>query len=500
MTDVLSPAAEVYNRVRLTIRPDTDNPFLKDAYRPNDTEYTAIGSMRVIGEIPKDLHGIYVRNTHNQVHEPIGLYHPFDGDGMLHATSFEDGRADYRNRFIRTTGFYAEQGAGRALWPGLTQSRQYQRRGWGSIGAMKDNAGTDVIHHAGKLLASMSQCSEPYRIDPVSLDTLGPDVRFAQRILPYGICSHFKTDGETGHLMFFNFGEREPYMNYGVLDRDGELVHYVPIDLPGPRWPHDMAITKNYSVLHDLSMFFDPELLKKGGHRLRFYRDVPSRFGVIPRFGTSADVRWFEATPCYILHLANGFEDGDEVVMDGCISVDPIAAPAHTEDPYSKMMALLDKHNTRTRMYRWRFNLKTGATKEEFLDDEVTEFPVVSNDYVGRPYRYSYNTTFEPGLWLMNGLKRYDLKTGATARYSYGPQRYGSEPQIARRIGATAEDDGYLLTYITDLANDRSECLILDASDIAAGPIAQVILPHRISVGVHGCWIEGDRIAGERGI
>ena len=49
-----------------------------------------------------------------------------------------------------------------------------------------------------------------------------------------------------------------------------------------------------------------------------------------------------------------------------------------------------------------------------FLDDEVTEFPVVDNRIVGLPYRYSFNVLFEPGQWLMSGLKRYDLKTGAS--------------------------------------------------------------------------------------
>ncbi|HVV92505.1 MAG TPA: carotenoid oxygenase family protein [Hyphomicrobiales bacterium] len=491
---------EVFNRVALTIRPDTDNPFLQGCYQPNDIEYTATSdTLQVIGEIPKDLFGIYIRNTHNQVHEPIGMYHPFDGDGMLHAMFFHDGKVEYRNRFVRTTGFFAEQGAGRSLWPGLTAPDRYQRRGWGSIGAMKDNAGTDVIAHGGRLLASMSQCSEPYRLDPVTLETFGPDAEWGPAIMPHGISSHFKTDPETGEMMFFNYGEDAPYMNYGVVDPDNRLVHYVPIDLPGCRWPHDMAITKNYAVLHDLPMFFDPEKLAQGRHRLRFYRDIPSRFGIIPRRGRSEDIRWFEGTPCYILHLANGYEDGDEVVMDGCISLDPTPpAPTNSPDRYARMLALLDKHNTRTRMHRWRFNLKTGQTHEEFLDDEVTEFPIVSNDFVGRPYRYSYNALFKPGAWLMTGVKRFDLVGGGEARYDYGEGRFGSEAQIGRRVGATAEDDGYLLTFVTDLTANRSECLVLNAADIAAGPVARIVLPHRISVGTHACWVEGDRIRGER--
>jgi carotenoid cleavage dioxygenase-like enzyme len=59
----------------------------------------------VIGDIPKDLNGVYLRNGHNQVHAPIGKYHPFDGDGMIHGMHLANGKATYRNRFVRTTGF-----------------------------------------------------------------------------------------------------------------------------------------------------------------------------------------------------------------------------------------------------------------------------------------------------------------------------------------------------------------------------------------------------------
>jgi len=112
-----------------TLPADTDHPFLRDPYAPMFTECVAdTASMKVIGEIPRDLHGIYVRNTHNPVHESLGIYHPYDGDGMLHAMHFEDGRATYRNRFVETTGFLAEMAAGRALWPGILAPELHARR------------------------------------------------------------------------------------------------------------------------------------------------------------------------------------------------------------------------------------------------------------------------------------------------------------------------------------------------------------------------------------
>ena len=353
---------EILRTVTSTIHADTDNPFLQGPFAPNFTEYAAdTDSLTVIGEIPRDLDGLFGRNTHNPIHHAIGVYHPFDGDGMLHAVRFHDGRASYRNRFIETTGFLAEQAAGKALWPGLLQPELGARRGWGSIGAMKDNAGTDVLCHAGKLIATMAQGSEPWRIDPLSLDTLGPDPEWARKV-PHGLSAHYKVDPATGDMMFFNYQEEWPHMHYGVIDRNNRLVHYTPIELPGARWPHDLGITRHYSILHDTSMFFDPELLKKVVRRANFFREVPTRFGVVPRFGGSADVKWFECTPCHIMHLTNCYEDGDEVIMGRCImpepAVHPVGAAGGSDEAakrkaiYARILAKLDKHQNRTLMHR----------------------------------------------------------------------------------------------------------------------------------------------------
>ena len=85
---------------------------------------------------------------------------------------------------------------------------------------------------------------------------------------------------------------------------------------------------------------------------------------------------------------------------------------------------------------------------------------------------------------------KVDLETGAEERYAFGDGVFGSETPMAPRPGATGEDDGYLVTFTTDMNRDCSECLVLDARDIAAGPIARVRLPERISSGTHSCWAQ----------
>ena len=73
------------------------------------------------GRIPDDLNGVYVRNGPNPQHHPVGRYHWFDGDGMVHSVHFADGEATYRNRWVRTEGFLAERDAGRAIWRGIIE-------------------------------------------------------------------------------------------------------------------------------------------------------------------------------------------------------------------------------------------------------------------------------------------------------------------------------------------------------------------------------------------
>ncbi len=60
-----------------------DNPYLHGPYTPVVSEITAVDLEVLEGEIPDDLYGAYLRNGPNPVLKPRGLYHWFDGDGMV---------------------------------------------------------------------------------------------------------------------------------------------------------------------------------------------------------------------------------------------------------------------------------------------------------------------------------------------------------------------------------------------------------------------------------
>ncbi|MFN3214836.1 MAG: carotenoid oxygenase family protein [Henriciella sp.] len=487
-------SARLVNEYKSTIQP-TDHPYLTGAWTPSTKEYDA-EDMTVIGEIPKDLSGIYIRNTENPLHEAIGVYHPFDGDGMLHAISFKDGKATYRNRFVRTEGFEAEQAAGQSLWAGVATNpaKSIRDDGWGARGRMKDASSTDVVVHAGEIVSTFYMCGEGYLLDPYTLEPKGT----AAWVPDHGVSAHPKIDPRTGEMLFFNYFKEPPYYNYGVVGPDKKLKHFVPIELPGARMPHDMTFTENYAIHIDLPLFWEAELLKRGIHSVQFHDSLPTRFGIIPRMGSANEIKWFEAAPTYVLHWVNAYEEGDEVVVDGYFQEDPDPEPLEWKDGdkrFGKLLANIDGLSFRPKLHRWRFNMRTGETREERLHDSIVEFGTMNQQFAGIKNRYVYSKTFIPGRFLFGGVTKHDLETGDSATLEFGEQRYGSEAPFAPRIGAESEDDGYLVSFITDMKEDRSECIIVDAKDLEAGPVARIILPQRISSGTHATWASHDEIA-----
>ncbi len=464
----------------------SNHPYLNGAWTPLLEEVNASDLEVIEGVIPTDLDGVYLRNTENQIHQPLGRFHPFDGDAMIHQIDFHGGRANYRNRFVRTRGFQAEQEAAGSLWGGLADPAALSLRpGFGAHGALKDNASTDIVVHAGKALSTFYQCGEGYRLDPLTLDTVG-----VEGWVPLdGISAHAKVDEATGELMFFNYSKHAPYMHYGVVDRHNRLTTYIPVPLPGPRLPHDMAFTEHWSILNDLPVFWDAELLKRNIHAVRLHEGVPSRFALVPRHGRTQDIRWFEAAPTYVLHWLNAYEEGDEVILDGYFQEDPMPRPRKDAPAgFEHMMAYLDEHSFKSKLHRWRFNLTDGSTREERLDDRVLEFGMFNQRYAGRKYRYAYSTTSVPGWFLFNGFVKHDLDTGESWELKLEPGRYASEAPFAPRVGAMDEDDGYLVSFITDENTGRSECLVIDAKRIQDGPVCRIALPHKICSGTHSCW------------
>ncbi|WP_070120862.1 carotenoid oxygenase family protein [Bacillus marinisedimentorum] len=466
------------------------NPYFTDMlYAPIDKEIAEEKLAVIEGQVPSDFSGAYVRNGPNPKYEPIGRHHWFDGDGMLHAVYIHEGNVSYRNRYIRTKGFQQEHAEQQPLWAGLMEDVSKNP----DFEPLKNTSNTDVVFHNNNLLSLWYISGEPYRIDAKTLETIGVEDFGGQ--LKHHVSAHSKVDEKTGEFIFFDYGNTFPYMFYGVVSADGKSVHSVPVELPGPRLPHDMWITDNYSILMDLPLFNDPEALKKRRYKVKFFEEMPSRFGVIPRYGKTEDVRWFEADPCYIYHTINAWEEGDEIVLIGCRVREPEPPEIEGGSRIERMMQFL---RLDSRLYSWRLNMKTGAVKEGMLCDMNTEFPVINSTYLGEKARYSYNVHIDASFTMkFNGLVKYDTWTGASKKFMFAPHQYGNEAAFAPRHNAQSEDDGYVVTYVYNEQTDQSELIILDARQFELGPVARIAIPQRVPMGFHATWIHGDHLYAE---
>jgi carotenoid cleavage dioxygenase-like enzyme len=461
----------------MTPRESESNPLLQDNFAPWRMEGTA-EDLEVTGTIPKDLCGTYFRNGPNPAFEPAGRYHWFDGDGMIHAITLRDGRAHYRNRYVMSAGLQEERAAGKATFAGLLDL------GPGEAPRFKNTGNTNIVWHAGKLLALM-EAALPTRLDPLTLETLG-EWNFDGRLFG-AMTAHPKMDPETGEMLFFGYSPFPPFLQYHVADRTGALVRTEVIDVPWPSMIHDFATTREHVVFILCPLVFSFENLRERGGAFTWEPERGTRIGVMPRRGGNADVRWFSTDAGYVFHPLNAYTEGDEVVLDVArYERLDFMSPKAARDP-----AWRDQNAAH--LHRWRLDLRGGTVRSTPLDDMVAEFPRVDERRVGLKHRFGYVAARDPGSDerrpLFPAIRKYDLERGTSETRDFGEGNGSGEPIFVPRHAAAAEDDGYVLALVYDRARHGSAFHVLDARDIAGEPIATVHLPHRVPYGFHGNWV-----------
>src|SRR5215212_4790103 len=230
------------------------NLFLQGNFSPVREEITA-DNLTVIGKLPPEMDGMFVRNGPNPQFPPIKNYHVFEGDGMLHGVHIREGRASYRNRYIRTPYWKAENAAGRALYgsfldpPSVTALLRLGRNWLKRLPLMKNTANTALVYHDGRLLA-LWEGGEPHEIQVPGLDTVCPYTYSGG--LKHQFTAHPKVDPATGEMLFFGYSPFKPSVQYSVVNAQGQIISTTTIDVPRPVMMHDFAVTPRHTLFMDL--------------------------------------------------------------------------------------------------------------------------------------------------------------------------------------------------------------------------------------------------------
>ncbi len=462
-----------------------DQPDLAGNLFPADREVD-VARCEVTGRLPDGLRGSFVRNGPNPMFEPIGRYHMFDGDGMLHGVSFGDGAADYHNRWIRSRGLGAEIAHGRALYPGLSDVMNFPDASLvGDAGPVKNPANTHIIRHAGHYLA-LWEGGLPTEVT-ASLDTIG-EYDFGGK-LRGSMTAHPRLDPRTGEMFFFAYSVFEPIIRYYAVDATGSLVHKAEIEIPAPVMMHDFVITEDHAVFLDSPIVFDLENMGSGS-MVRWRPENGTRIGVMPRLGTADEVRWFEIEPGHVQHFWNGWVDGDRIELSGCRFTHPEFG-IDSESPLDESSA----DSTPGHPTRFWVDLAAGTAGWEQFDDLGGDFCRFNDDLDGVRSRFHYMSAFlDPDRRIgdFDAIVRYDDLTGERQVWSAGPTGHVGESVFAPDPSGTAEDDGWLVNAVHDSATQRTDICVFDARDVTAGPLARVHLPHRMPFGFHANWFAAE--------
>lgn len=200
--------------------------------------------LKIIGELPRELNGTLYRNGPNPQFEVPGA-HWFVGDGMLHAFRLENGRASYRNCWVRTPKWRAEHDAGRAFFGKGFGNKLPDAPAHVTDGGV---ANTNIIFHAGKLLA-LEEAHLPTEIEPGTLATRG--YHNYQGRVAGSFTAHPKIDPVTGELVFFGYNAAGPLtsaLSYGSIDASGKVTRFERFEAPYASMVHDFIVTEPRAV------------------------------------------------------------------------------------------------------------------------------------------------------------------------------------------------------------------------------------------------------------
>jgi 8'-apo-carotenoid 13,14-cleaving dioxygenase len=439
------------------------NPYLEGAFAPVKTETTAT-RLTVRGNIPKEPQGILTRIGPNPIQVPNpAIYHWFTGDGMVHGVRLRDGIAEwYRSRWVGTD--TVNQHLGRAPAPG-------PRHG------VSDVVNTNLIGHAGSLWALVEAGAVPVELDR-ELNTVRHGY-FASP-LSRAYTAHPHRDPRTGELHAICYDSlSRTTIRYVVVDPKGSVVRDVAIPVKHGPMIHDCAITARYVLIFDLPITFSFGALLHGAtFPYRWNRRHAPRVGLLPRSGNLTELRWFEVDPCHIFHTANAYE-----LDDGSVVVDAVVY----ERVFDRSRQGLE--TSQTRLERWWLDPVRGRIERKTFSDFKQEFPRSDERRTTQRYRYAYTIGIDVEHMGPQPIYRHDLETGRVLRHDLGPHHVPSEAVFVPREAAGAEDDGWLLCFVYDMAADSSSVVILNAQDFEGEPQAVIELPVRVPLTFHGNWI-----------
>lgn len=470
--------------------------------RPVGEEYR-IDDLEVIGTIPPEVEGTFFRAVPDPAFPPFmpDAAASLSGDGLISAIRFAGGKASIQNKYVATARHQAEVAAGQALFGKyrnpFTDKPEVR-------GVDRTVANTTPVWHAGRLLMAKED-GRPYRVDPVTLETLG-SYDFGGALKSETMTAHVRVDPATGEMFAYGYeadGLASKTVSYFIVNPDGSLQREQTFAAPYCPMMHDFTISENYALFPIYPTTADAARIEAGGEHWLHEQDTHSWLGVMPRYGDVSEIKWFRGPKgVFCFHMMNAWEDAAGMLhFDQCLS---------DSNPFPFIRAAsgieLDMLQLNGRLARWTVDPRGPAGDvAETVIGPPGDFPLIPAAAQGRPYDHAWMLTMNPEMRgppvfggpvgvMFNCLLRLDMRGGPPQALVLAPNECFNEPVHVPAEGG----EGWLLTLIarqTGPDDFEFECWIIDGGNVGTGPVARVVIPRRQRVQIHGWWASAASLA-----
>lgn len=500
---------------------------LKGPFKPMRFEATVLDCTVSHGEIPKELcGGLYrVGPTWRRptAQNTAGL---LSMDGMVQGLVFENGRADFRNRWVRTPKYLLEEKHDKGMFEWSDGKwDDWRNFGWGNVKRTEHNRGipqgtnnVNTFPFAGEILASGEQGGPPVALDPITLETRGI-VRWSNQLShgfnePAGqadangdgiirpdddpdavFTAHPKWDSATGELFGFAYSDEPPYVTVHLVSPDGKVRSKPLHDAPYNSVAHDIWLAPDFIVMPFQPFIATPKRIEEGLGVFGWDPSLPIVLALIPRNDfENAPVRWIEADieAEYVMHTMSCNVDGNTLTLDAPIFNRP---PFPFEQDFHEGADVpLFFSIAKSTLGRWTVDLETGKVKTERLSDRPAELPKVDERHYGRGYQTGFLVAGDPkgdGMSMKDVVMR-NMRTGSEQSYRIRHDTPAAvlEASFAPRSPDAPEGDGFLIVPVSRWAENTGEFQIFDTYDVSAGPVCVIDLPFRMGWTPHGHYMD----------
>ncbi|KAG2691874.1 hypothetical protein I3760_08G026300 [Carya illinoinensis] len=468
------------------------------------------GELIVEGDIPLWLCGTYLRNGPGLWR--IGDYdfrHLFDGYATLVKLHFENGRLIAGHRQVESEAYKAAKKNKKLCYREFSEvpkpdnflSYVGELASLFSGASLTDNANTGVVKLGdGRVVCLTETQKGSIVIDPDTLDTLG---RFEYTDTLGGLIhsAHpIVTDKEFLTLLpdlvhpGYLVARMEPGSNERKVIGRVNCRHG-----PAPGWVHSFPVTEHYVVVPEMPLRYCAQNLLKAEptplYKFEWHPDSKAFVHIMCK--ASGKVVASVEVPLFVtFHFINAYEEVDE---DGRVTAIIADCCEHNAD--TTILEKLRLKNLRSfigedvlpdaRVGRFTIPLngnpygKLEAAVDADEHGRGIDMCSINPNYLGLKYRFAYACGAQRPCNFPNTLIKIDL-VEKKAKNWYEEGAVPSEPFFVPRPGATEEDDGVVISMISQKSGG-GYALLLDGSSFEE--IARAKFPYGLPYGLHGCWV-----------